>query len=174
MAEFEKTVQYLRSPNDKSNPEKITYCNKDKFVILDIYVEIGDGKQKITVPKEYIEYSDRSKGEITKTGNLTGEIEEAIKIYKSSSSYDKENLWAILKLSIKFKENIKKEMTLPLEAGSFTGIGTGALEGALMGGIDKIMKDFECAESPTGWGATYARIGFIKGWPPDVISWPPS
>lgn len=171
--DHEKFRQYLMNPDDKSSNEPITFSNKNKFVVLDIYVEIGEGTQKITIPKQYLEYSASSKGEITKSGDLTGEIEETVTIYTSLNIHEKDTLWATLKLSIKFKENLIKEMEFPITVGSFTGTGTDALGGVSMEGIDKIMKDFECAESPTGWGASYARIGFIKGWPSDVISWPP-
>ena len=171
--EHEKFKQYLMNPNDKSSPEKIDISSKNKFVVLDIYVEIGNGSQKITIPKQYLKYSASSKAELTKSGELTGEIEEVIKIYTSPNIHEKETFWAALNLTIKYKENLKKEMTFPIEVGSFTGTGTGGLNDALIEGTDKIMKDFECAKSPTGWGAGYARIGFIKGWPLNITSWPP-
>jgi hypothetical protein len=171
--EYEKMKQYLMNPNDKSSPEKIAISSKNKFAVLDISVEICDGTKKITIPKQYLEYSASSNAEITKSGDLTGEIEETITIYTSPNIHEEDTLWAALNLTIKFKENLVKEMSFPFEAGSFTGTGSGALEGVSMEGIDKIMKDFECAESPTGWGAGYARIGFIKGWPLEVTSWPP-
>jgi hypothetical protein len=91
----------------------------------------------------------------------------------SSNSHEKDTLWATLELSVQYIENLIKEMIFPLEVGSFTGTGTLALDGVSIEGTDKIMKGFECDESPTKWAATYARIGFIKGWPPEVVSWPP-
>jgi hypothetical protein len=165
--------RYLKNSDEKSSPEKLTFSRKNKFTVVDMYVEICDGTQKITIQKQYLGYFASNKIEITKHGDMTGAIEETIKIYTSPDEHNKDTLWAGLHLSITFKENLLKEMTFPIEVGSFIGAGTGALNDALIEGIDKIMKDFECAESPTGWGASYARIGFIDGWPSNITSWPP-
>jgi hypothetical protein len=171
--DHEKIKQYLKNSDDKSSPEKLAFSSKNKFTVVDIYVEICDGPQKITIPKQYLEYSASNEIEITKQGDMTGAIEETIQIYTSPDVHNKDTFWAGLNLSIKFKENLKKEMTFPVEVGIFTGTGTGALIRASMDGIDNILNDFECAESITGWGVNYARIGFVRGWPPEVISWPP-
>jgi hypothetical protein len=51
-------------PHEKSSSEKIIVAGYDKFGTLDMYVEICDGPQKITIPKQYLEYSLWGKTEI--------------------------------------------------------------------------------------------------------------
>lgn len=148
--------------------------NKKGLFALDIRIEIGKGRSKILIPKEYLEYSSSSYSIIdVKTGDIKIRIEETVKIFTSSAKHDQTSLWGALALSLDVNENLEKDPGFFTKIGTVKGYGTGALEGAQIDGRDELWKKFDFQEAPRGYAVNYARVGSITGWPSEIKSWPP-
>jgi hypothetical protein len=144
------------------------------FVVLDIYIEIGKDAEKIRISKDYLEYDALMAGNLDpKSGKFEIEIEETTSIFLSPTIHKKDTLWGSIKLSLEVKENILEDIKFFTKVGSFTGIGTGSLEGVRLKGTDEFWKQIDCQESPYGYAVNYARIGTIENWPSNITSWPP-
>lgn len=145
------------------------------MVYFDMYIQIGKGKTKILIPKEYLEYPGAISHATVNiaTGEMEIEIQETIEIF-TSKSHNEGCKWGTLELHIKARENISQEPVFPATIGKVSGCGTGALKGATVEGIDQLWRKVDCAEA-TKWGyaVNYARVGVITGWPLEVTSWPP-
>ena len=158
----------------KRNKQYVHRRNKKGLFAIDIYIEIGKGKNKIVIPKEYLEYSNSSYTIINiKTGDFDIRIQETVKIFTSSQEHDENSLWGTLALSLRVKENLNKDPEFFTKIGTVKGYGTGALERAQIVGRDELWKKFDWAEAPRGFAINYARVGSITGWPSEVKSWPP-
>ena len=146
----------------------------DAMVYVDMYIQIGRGTTKIVIPKEYWEFSSSAHGTINAaSGEMELAMQETIEIF-TSKSHDEDHKWGTLKLNIEVSENLNQEPVFPMTVGPVSGVGTGALEGVTVEGVDQIWKRVDCAEA-TDWGfaVNYARVGVIIGWPLEVRSWPP-
>ncbi len=148
--------------------------NKKGLFVLDIYIEIGKRKNKIVIPKEYLEYSNSSCSIINmKTGDFYIRIQETVKIFTSSEGHDENSLWGTLALSLRVKENLNKDPEFFTKIGTVRGYGTGALKRAQIIGRDELWKKINWPEAPRGFAINYARVGSIIGWPSEIKSWPP-
>ena len=145
------------------------------MVYIDMYIQIGKGTNKIVIPKEYLEYVGAlSRGTVNvASGEMELEIQETIEIF-TSKSHSEGCKWGTLELHIKARENLNQEPVFPATIGEVSGCGTGALEGAIVEGIDHLWKKVDCAKAiDWGYAVNYARVGVIIGWPLEVGSWPP-
>jgi hypothetical protein len=147
--------------------------NKKGLFVLDIRIEIGKGRSKILIPKEYLEYKSSSYSIIdVKTGEIKIRIEETVKIFTSSTEHET-SPWGALALSLDVNENLEKDQGFFTKIGTVKGYGTGALEGAQINGRDELWKKFDFQEAPRGYAVNYARLGSITGWSSEIKSWPP-
>ena len=146
----------------------------EAMVYIDMYMQIGKGIKIIAIPKEYLEYTGTARGTINRaSGEMKLEMQETIEIF-TSKSHSEEHKWGTLELNIEVSEILNQELVFPATIGEVSGCGTGALEGAIVEGVDQIWRKVDCAEAiDWGYAVNYARVGTIIGWPPEVRSWPP-
>lgn len=158
----------------QEGPIKSWESRGDVMVYFDMYAQIGIGITKIVIPKEYLELSGTSRGTVNvASGEMELKIQETLTVF-TSKVHDEDHKWGTLELNIEVSENLNEEPVFPMTVGPVSGVGTGALEGVILEGVDQIWKRVDCAEaSDWGFAVNYARVGYIIGWPSEVRSWPP-